>query len=192
MRLIIVLLISVLFIRCQSVDRSVGFNEVKKKYARLSAAMLSGDSTALTGYTEVMQQLHYLHKQTFSGDAVFLSTDAERMQALEAGMKDKPDSEAYHFFKSVLRLKHDYPALVRGEYQLVDTSNPHILAYTSAADGRELLTILNMNEDNRAFKGTYDFVNMPLLACNYPEGPLPVLTTSLLLRPFEGRVYVVK
>ena len=96
------------------------------------------------------------------------------------------------FNKELIAIKSNHPVLETGNIAIHDKDNLHILAYTSTNNNEELLTILNMDEDNWAFVGSYDYSQMPLLLCNYVDGGLPVLKNSLMLRPFEARIYKVR
>jgi hypothetical protein len=103
----------------------------------------------------------------------------------------KTDSSFQEFYKSLNGLGKEHGCLLTGKCVLVDASNPHVLVYTVKDRGQELLVILNFDEDNRAVKAEYQFMDMPLLLGNYDNGALPVLTSSLLLRPYEVRIYQV-
>ncbi len=102
------------------------------------------------------------------------------------------DSSWPDYNKELIAIKSNHPVLESGTIAIHDKDNPHILAYTSTSEKEELLTILNMDEDNWAFVGSYDYAQMPLLLCNYDDGGLPVLKNSLMLRPFEARIYQVR
>jgi hypothetical protein len=101
------------------------------------------------------------------------------------------DSSFKIFYSSLTGLHNEFDCLRKGECQLVDINNSHILAYTAKDEKQELLMILNFDEDNRAVKAQYKFMDMPLLLGNYDNGAMPVLTSSLVLRPYEVRIYRV-
>jgi hypothetical protein len=103
----------------------------------------------------------------------------------------KTDSTFNLFYSSLTAVAAAHSCLQNGTCQLVDETNAHILAYTAKNDKEELLVILNFDEDNRAVKAEYQFMDMPLLLSNYDNGAMPVLTSSLLLRPYEVRIYQV-
>ncbi len=103
----------------------------------------------------------------------------------------KTDSAFQLFYSSLAGMGREHACLLTGKCELVDAANPHVLVYTVKDSKQELLVILNFDEDNRAVKAEYRFMDMPLLLGNYDNGAMPVLTSSLLLRPYEVRVYQV-
>jgi hypothetical protein len=103
----------------------------------------------------------------------------------------KTDSSFKGFYKSLTGLGKEHGCLLTGKCVLVDANNPHILVYTVNDTKQELLVILNFDEDNRAVTAEYKFMDMPLLLGNYDNGAMPVLTSSLVLRPYEVRIYQV-
>jgi hypothetical protein len=103
----------------------------------------------------------------------------------------KKDSNFRVFYSILTGLGSEHACLITGKCVLVDAVNPHVLVYTVNDTKQELLVILNFDEDNRAVKAEYQFMDMPLLLGNYDNGAMPVLTSSLLLRPFEVRIYQV-
>jgi hypothetical protein len=103
----------------------------------------------------------------------------------------KTDSSFQIFYSSLTGISKEHTCLLTGKCVLVDAANPHVLVYTVNDNKQELLVILNFDEDNRAVKAEYRFMDMPLLLGNYDNGAMPVLTSSLLLRPYEVRIYQV-
>jgi len=83
-------------------------------------------------------------------------------------------------------------SLFSPEKQLIDSENKHVLAYLSSDQKTQLLTVLNLDEDNRALIADFDFPNLELLLCNYDVYLPPPPLKSLALRPFEARIYKVK
>jgi hypothetical protein len=103
----------------------------------------------------------------------------------------KSDSNFNIFYTSLSGVSREHSCLVTGKCELVDATNPHVLVYTTKEKEQELLVILNFDEDNRAVQAEYRFMDMPLLLSNYDNGAMPVLTSSLMLRPYEVRIYQV-
>jgi hypothetical protein len=184
-----------LLVQCTTGERHDDYTAIKARWSGLHHAIFTtADTTTIDQYKDQIFMLGVLQAQTFRGDIASLSTEKDKLDHIRA--RELADEVKrpflYDFQRSVVALPKAYPVLLMGSYTLLDTTNPHILAYTASNKESVLLTILNMNEDNRAFKGKFDFDKMPLVAGNYEDGPLPVLRTSLLLRPFEGRIYVVR
>lgn len=98
------------------------------------------------------------------------------------------DTSVANFYKDLLQLRNQYPALVSGKYKLYDIDNPFTCGFIKADNKDSILIIFNFNEDNQGFRGHFSFPTMTLLLSNYEDGPLPPINTSIALRPFEIRI----
>lgn len=180
-----------LFFSCTQQQNNSGFPDtISKNYEEKYAAIFKAaeNKAAVNETAAMLEKLNFLYKKTHFGNAA-LDSDSFVLRSLLKTIKDSAELE---FYADVLKIKNQYPVLKTGSFQQKDEKNRHVLAYTSFSDKEELLTVLNMNEDNRSFAGNYPFAEMELLLCNYPDGGLPNLTTSLILRPFEARIYKVR
>jgi glycosidase len=187
---------ALLFFGCNTAkDNNSGFPDaVSKNYEGKYALIFKKDSAnkeqnnILKEMQAELDKLNFLYKQTHFGNQP-LQSDSFIISSLAKTISDTTQLE---FYKEVLKIKNQHPVLMNGLFTIRDEKNKHILAFTAADDNEELITILNMNEDNRSFAGNYPFAEMELLLCNYEDGALPNLSTSLLLRPFEARIYKVR
>jgi glycosidase len=148
--------------------------------------LLKGADSSLQNMTTMLEAAFHYTQCNKTIDKPGASPSLQWEQAAQT------DSIFNLFYSGLTALSAAHPCLRSGTCQLVDETNAHILAYTAKNDTEELLVILNFDEDNRALKADYRFMDMPMLLGNYYDGALPVLTTSLLLRPFEARIYQVQ
>ncbi|QQN36398.1 alpha-glucosidase [Rahnella aceris] len=90
-----------------------------------------------------------------------------------------------NFYRALIRLRRQMPALIEGNYQLLLPSHPHIYAYLRTLENQQILVIGNfsacpqeVDSQQLALEGTQ------LLLGNYQEeGALHIL------RPYETRIY---
>src|SRR5262249_39792551 len=55
-----------------------------------------------------------------------------------------PDS-ILNFYRRVLALRHQHPALLDGDYNGLNEDDPNVLAYMRVAQGKNLIVVLNMS-----------------------------------------------
>ena len=98
-----------------------------------------------------------------------------------------PDS-VYHHYRKLIALRHGHPIVARGDFSMLLPQDEQVYAFTRRLDSEAWLVLGN-------FTGTDAAVALPdasswaaaeLLLGNYPAVPD---STSLLLRPWECRVY---
>ncbi len=90
-----------------------------------------------------------------------------------------------NFYRALIRLRRQMPALIEGNYQLLLPSHPHIYAYLRTLENQQILVIGNfsacpqeVDSQQLALEGAQ------LLLGNYQdEGALHIL------RPYETRIY---
>jgi oligo-1,6-glucosidase len=103
-----------------------------------------------------------------------------------------PDS-VYHHYRKLIALRHDHPVVARGDFSMLLPRDERVYAFTRRLDSEIWLVLGN-------FTGTDAAVALPdapewaaaeLVLGNYPyvSHPTSLHPTSLLLRPWECRVY---
>jgi glycosidase len=171
-----------LFTSCQHKKND---NQSLRSSHQKKSVLLKGTDTGLNNMTAMLESTFYY---THCNNATTEKSDTSWIKWQQSATTD---SSFNLFYNSLTLLRKEYDCLRSGNCQLVDETNAYVLAYTAKKNKEELLIILNFDEDNRALKADYQFMDMPLLLGNYENGAMTVLTTSLLLRPFEVRIYQV-
>ncbi|WP_458735217.1 glycoside hydrolase family 13 protein [Zobellella taiwanensis] len=102
-----------------------------------------------------------------------------------AAQQGDPDS-VLGFYRALIRLRKDSPALIYGRYQLLLAEHPQVYAYSRTLGEDRWLVLVNLSGEPAAFGALEAPVRglTPQLA-NYP----PATETEETLRPFEARVY---
>ena len=100
-----------------------------------------------------------------------------------------PNSVFYYYQKLIL-LRKNNPIIVYGTYDLILDDDEEIYAFTRTLDDDRLLVILNFTRDTPVFRppAPIHFSTSELLISNYEADPAEDIH-SLILRPFEARVY---
>lgn len=194
MKILLLFSLMGIFITCNILEgnKKGDLEMVRLKYNQKYNKALSSLIADTMNYPEQEQFFHkmkFIFQETFPADSVKMVSDFQKMAAVADKIKDSMD---WDFFKAVLDLPKNHPALHNGKIGIQDSANRYILSYTSTKEKEQLLTILNMDEDNRAFVGDFDFPNLELLICNYDVYLSPPPLKSLALRPFEARIYKIK
>ena len=162
---------------------------ISRKYAKQIKLITLIDSAIFNDTKQMFKRMKAVYKLTRFADSVKNNIPREGKPGT---IEQVGDSAEIQFINDIINIKQEHNVLQFGKFRLLDKDNPHILAYTSSDKKEQLLTILNMDEDNWSFKGDYPFSEMPLLLCNYEDGGLPRLKHSLMVRPFEARIYKVR
>ncbi len=182
----LLLILGVVFYTCMPIkEKASDLAELKRQFILKKAAALdciSKDTSLYAAEQAMLHKLEFLFYHTIPSDSTILSIEEE----------NRVDSLERHYFTDVISLIQQYPVLQSGKLELQDKKNKHVLAYTSYNENETLLTILNLDEDNRAFVADYDFAKLELLVGNYDIYFTPPSLKSLALRPFEARVYKLK
>ncbi|MDT2397082.1 alpha-glucosidase [Enterococcus avium] len=87
----------------------------------------------------------------------------------EAALADK--DSLFYTYKQLIRLRKQLNVIVNGEYQVVETNNPLVLAY-QRMDEKEVLTIVvNFSDTVQPYQLPMQLMNHEMLIHNYPENP---------------------
>lgn len=98
----------------------------------------------------------------------------------------------YHYYRTLISLRKHHDVIVDGKYALILEDHPEIYAYTRTLGEETLLVICNFYDGEPEFDWPEDLrgKEQELLIANYlveePE------ETTIKLRPYEARVYLVK
>jgi oligo-1,6-glucosidase len=98
----------------------------------------------------------------------------------------------WHYYRTLIDLRREYPALVYGDYQAALEEDDQVHAYLRCLGEDVFLVVLNFTRGpvapqwpNHLFDRT-----ARLLVCNYPVSATATVTDPL--RPFEARLYRVE
>ncbi|MDL2327100.1 alpha-glucosidase [Ruminococcaceae bacterium OttesenSCG-928-A11] len=95
---------------------------------------------------------------------------------------ENPDS-VFHFFKTLIALRHQHEALVYGDFSPVFTRDKNTFCYFRILEGEKFYIEINLTEDDQKRPGPLT-AEHKLLAGNYGG-------TSVMLRPYEANVYQI-
>jgi hypothetical protein len=135
-----------------------------------------------------LRTLIITYQQTKIGDAAFLETDSNKITILSESIKE---TSTINYFVKVLKFKKEHLVLFCGKSAIIHSSNRYILSYIKSNNEETLLTVLNINLNNTPCYYT-NLIKCKLILCNYPTISNTTKGDSLLLRPFETRVYKLR
>jgi oligo-1,6-glucosidase len=105
-----------------------------------------------------------------------------------AAQIDMIDSVFAHY-QALIRLRHELPILVDGDFAPLMAEDPQIWAYTRTTPNRRLLVIANCGRDPRTVEIGQEWVAADLLLGNLPETPAKSMSSSLDLAGWDARIY---
>lgn len=87
-----------------------------------------------------------------------------------------------NYFRKMTQLRKSEPTLQYGDWQLVDSENPAVFAYTRTLNSKKLLILLNFKAVNATLNTTgFDLSKAKVLISNYPTA-----SASGQLKPYEA------
>ncbi|MFV0344099.1 MAG: glycoside hydrolase family 13 protein [Anaerocolumna sp.] len=90
-----------------------------------------------------------------------------------------------HFYKRLIQLRKETPALIYGDYQLLMEDSESIYAYTRKLEGASYLIVCNVSEENSKIQIPVHYTTGEMLLCNYKGSDI----RQELLKPYECRLY---
>jgi oligo-1,6-glucosidase len=101
---------------------------------------------------------------------------------------NKPDS-IFHYYKQLIELRKHNPAMIYGEYTLLDKDNESIYAYLKKEKTQTLLILLNFSCQNRSFSCPQDIKQhqIKVITGNYPAKQ-DLALANIQLKPYEALV----
>ena len=105
-----------------------------------------------------------------------------------AAQIDAIDSVFAHY-QALIRLRHELPILVDGDFTPLMADDPQIWAYTRATPRGRLLVIANCGRDPRTVEIGREWIAADLLLGNLSETPTTSMSSSLDLAGWDARIY---
>ena len=160
---------------------------VSQKLSKMMQLVLGHDSDEYrTAAAKLMITVIYTQKDTAAYIAQLTNDTSGYFAGYQRLEKMKmEDSSIMNFYKDIIKLRNEFPALVSGKYKLFDKENPYTCGFERMDNKDTILVIMNMDEDNQGFKAHFPYGKMMQILSNYEDGPLPQIENSLAMRPFE-------
>ena len=105
-----------------------------------------------------------------------------------AAQIDMIDSVFAHY-QALIRLRHELPILVDGDFTPLMAEDPQIWAYTRTTPSGRLLVIANCGRDPRTVEIDREWTEADLLLANLSEIPATSMSSSLELAGWDARIY---
>jgi oligo-1,6-glucosidase len=105
-----------------------------------------------------------------------------------AAQIDTPGTVFAHY-QALIRLRHELPILVDGDFTPLMADDPQIWAYTRASPDGRMLVIANCGRDPRTVDIGRDWIAADLLLNNLPETPATPRSSSIDLAGWDARIY---
>jgi oligo-1,6-glucosidase len=100
----------------------------------------------------------------------------------------------FHYYRNLIKLRKEYKVIVYGDYNLILEEHDQIYAYTRILDNETLLVITNFSSETPEFQlpGLIQYNSKHLLISNYEVDENNDNISSIFLKPYEARVYLLK
>jgi oligo-1,6-glucosidase len=101
--------------------------------------------------------------------------------SINAAAQTNDPNSCLNYFKKMVALRKNTPALVYGKYSLLDKDNPAVYAYTRELEGKKYLVLLNFTANEAAFNTGINTTTATILINNYTTG-----ITGNTLKPYQA------
>ncbi len=108
---------------------------------------------------------------------------------LNAAAQINARDTVFAHYQALIRLRHELPVLVDGDFKPLMTEDPQIWAYTRTTPKMKLLVIANCGRDHRTVDVDREWIAADLLLGNLPATPTMSMSTSLDLSGWDARIY---
>jgi oligo-1,6-glucosidase len=102
---------------------------------------------------------------------------------INVAAQENDTSSPLNYFRKMIQLRKNNPALVYGKYTLLDKDNPAVYAYTREYEGKKFLVLLNFTNKEAIVNTGVDISKGRMLINNYGTG---IVNTTL--RPYEAAI----
>jgi oligo-1,6-glucosidase len=105
---------------------------------------------------------------------------------INAAIEEKNPNSCLNYFRKLVKLRKNNPALIYGKYRLLDKDNKTVYAYFRERNGKKFLILLNFSAIAAQTNIEMPIANAKLLLSNYNK----TQGNSILeLSPYEASVY---
>jgi oligo-1,6-glucosidase len=102
--------------------------------------------------------------------------------------QERDPHSVLHYVRRLIRLRKDYPALLYGDFGLLNTGDSPVYAYTRHKDNSTLAVLLNLSGKEQPFDSLFSApASQDILINNYPMQHRT--RNSLLLAPWQALVF---
>ncbi len=108
---------------------------------------------------------------------------------LNAAAQIDATESVFAHYQALIRLRHELPILVDGDFTPLMAEDPQIWAYTRATPNGRLLVIANCGRDPRTVEIGREWIAADLLLGNLPETPATSMSSSLDMAGWDARIY---
>ncbi|MCV7358900.1 alpha-glucosidase [Mycolicibacterium fluoranthenivorans] len=124
----------------------------------------------------------------FSSEKPWLPVNPNHSWLNVAAQTAAADSVLAHY-RALIRLRHELPVLVDGDFTPVMADDPQIWAYTRATAQEKLLVIANCGRTTRTVDVGLEWMSAELVLGNVSGTAAALTSTSLALSGWEARIY---
>lgn len=124
----------------------------------------------------------------FSSAAPWLKVNPN-YKAINVAQQELDEGSILNFYRKLIALRKSEPTLVYGDYDLLNADDAQIYSYTRTLGDQKILIMCNMTSSLAMFNYEEAVPDSKHMLLNNYAVTAHDLTNSLVLRPFETRIY---
>ncbi|MFT3682815.1 MAG: alpha-glucosidase [Ferruginibacter sp.] len=103
--------------------------------------------------------------------------------------EDRDSNSVLNYFRKMIKVRKNNPALVYGEYALMDKNNASVYAYTRELNNETFYVVLNFTKESVDFNfNEFKSINKSLVISNYDAAD-KVAPPVIKLKPYQAVIY---
>ncbi len=109
--------------------------------------------------------------------------------SINAAAQEKDSNSILNYFRKMVDLRKNTPALIYGSYKLLPSAKDEIYAYTRILGSKKLLIVLNLSDTENSFslpQSMMNFLPGKILINNYRELNSDIESNTLQLKPWQA------
>ena len=161
------------------------YNGLKEKGEDYEAFLKSHSKISRDNARTPMQWNHQT-QAGFSAVKPWLAVNANYVDINVAEQESNPDS-VLHYFRKMVSLRKSKETLIYGKFDLVDSANEQLFAYTRRLGNEILLVVLNFSDSPSILNTSIPFQNSTILISNIEQ---PQIDCSF--KPYAAVIYKIE
>jgi oligo-1,6-glucosidase len=107
--------------------------------------------------------------------------------------EEKDPNSILHYFRKMVKIRKNHPALVYGKYDLLDKENKQVYAYTRTLGVTKYLVLLNFSKENLDYPLPISIENghYSVIINNLIDSP-PIEENKIKLAPYQALILELK
>lgn len=126
------------------------------------------------------------HEHEYSFNTTWIA-DPQNVDTPSLEEQMKKENAMVHFYKKLISVRKENPALIKGNYTATDVNNEFVMAYKRECDEQKVFVIHNLSE-NKQMIDVSEFDNFNVIYCSGAENDIQTSESMNITKNIEDRI----